>query len=120
MQEEGLAPHGAQQGAPAMGATALTGAWPPVFNKRVDREGLASSVLAEVFQQTADIHRDGEFDPPGIRHADVVRMQLVMQQLLNQFLIQPKADKIGCGVLQPGLLIKSEVKQRRLLRKDCR
>lgn len=41
MQEEGLAPHGAQQGAPAMGATALTGALPPVFNKRVDREGLA-------------------------------------------------------------------------------
>ena len=33
MQEEGLAPHSAQQGATAMGATALTGALPPVFHK---------------------------------------------------------------------------------------
>lgn len=33
MQEEGLAPHGAQQGATAMGATALTGALLPVFHK---------------------------------------------------------------------------------------
>jgi len=103
-----------------MGATALTGALLPVFNKSMDREGLASSVRAQVFQQTANIQRDSEFDPPGVRHADVVRMQLVMQQLLDQLLIQPKADKIGYGALQPDLLIKSEVKQRRLLRKDCR